>query len=110
MLPPEEKQLKVTLVGRCGQPVLLQRACRLSSAGCPIKLHALTRSHQGSLLVIHLLMQTGTVVDFGDRLTPNELDDEEETDVNDDDMKGSGKGKENDDDELSGDLFQTDLP
>ena len=55
-------------------------------------------------------MQAGTVVDFGERLTPNDSDDEEETDANDDDVNGSGKGKENDDDELSGDLFQTDLP
>ncbi len=57
-----------------------------------------------------MLMQAGTVVDFGERLTPNESDDEEETDAMDDDLKGSGKGKEDDDDELSGDLFQTDLP
>ena len=60
--------------------------------------------------MIQMLLQAGTVVDFGERLTPDESDDEEETDANDDDVKGSGKGKENDDDELNGDLFQTDLP
>ena len=60
--------------------------------------------------MIYMLMQAGTVVDFGERLTPNDSDDEEETDAMDDDVKGSGKGKEDDDDELNGDLFQTDLP